>query len=66
LVAQGVDCTDPDPCAGDVDGSGFVGTDDLLAVIADWGAAGSPADVNGDGTVGTDDLLAVIAAWGPC
>jgi V8-like Glu-specific endopeptidase len=66
LVAQGVDCTDPDPCAGDVDGSGFVDTDDLLVVILFWGAAGSPADVNGDGTVGTDDLLAIIAAWGPC
>ena len=66
LLARSVECTDPDPCAGDIDGSGGVDTDDLLQLIADWGAAGGPSDIDGDGLVGTDDLLALIAAWGPC
>ena len=66
LVARGIDCTDPEPCDADIDGDGFVGTDDLLHVIADWGSSQSKADVDGDGIVGTNDLLAVIAAWGSC
>jgi len=54
-------------CQGDVDGDGSVGTNDLLAVIAAWGAcSGCPADINDDGWVGTDDILGVIAAWGSC
>jgi len=59
-----VDTTEP--CTGDVDGSGHVGTDDLLALIAAWGTSDLDADIDGDGTVGTDDLLTLIAAWGPC
>ena len=52
---------------GDIDGDGSVGTNDLLAVIAAWGACkGCPADINGDGWVDTDDILAIIAAWGSC
>lgn len=54
-------------CIADIDGSGVVGVDDLLAVIGDWGAcSGCAADLNGDGTVGVDDLLEVIAGWGAC
>jgi hypothetical protein len=51
-----------------VDGSGAVGTDDLLAVIAVWApcAKGCDEDVDGDLFVGVNDLLAVVAAWGPC
>jgi len=54
-------------CAADIDNSGVVNVDDLLAVINGWGVAGkSPADVTGDRLVNVDDLLAVINAWGPC
>lgn len=55
------------PCTGDVDASGEVGFDDLLAVLTDWGACGGcPSDLDGDGVVGFDDLLAVLVGWGPC
>jgi len=54
-------------CIADIDGSGVVGVDDLLAVIGNWGAcSGCATDLNGDGTVGVDDLLEVIAGWGAC
>lgn len=60
----------PLPCAADIapsGGDGTVNIDDLLHVIANWGAAGTnAADVNGDGGVNVDDLLAVISNWGPC
>ena len=44
-------CNDSN-CVGDITGDGYVGVDDLLAVIADW---------NNPYTV--DDLLGVIADW---
>ncbi|MFK7961833.1 MAG: zinc-dependent metalloprotease family protein [Phycisphaerales bacterium] len=59
-----------DPCAGDVDGNGVVGTSDLLSVLAGWGACPSggacPADLNGNGSVDVSDLLVLLSAWGPC
>jgi CxxC motif-containing protein (DUF1111 family) len=57
-----------DPCPADVDGSGAVGADDLLAVLSAWGAcaSGCDEDINGDLFVGVDDLLAVVSGWGAC
>jgi len=57
-----------DPCPADIDGSGAVGADDLLAVLSAWGAcaSGCDEDINGDLFVGVDDLLAVVAGWGAC
>jgi hypothetical protein len=56
------------PCPADVDGSGSVGTDDVLLVLSAWGgcASGCDADVDGDLFVGVNDLLAVVSAWGAC
>ncbi len=56
----------PNVCPADMNASGTVDVDDLIAVILSWGASGGPADINGDGTVNVDDLIAVILAWGPC
>jgi len=57
-------------CEGDLNGSGGVDVDDLLAVISAWGPCvdpdDCPADMDGDGTVSVDDVLAVISAFGPC
>jgi len=53
-------------CTGDIDGSGAIGVDDLLSIIAAWGGNDADADLNEDGIVGVDDLLIVIAGWGPC
>jgi hypothetical protein len=62
-------------CPADVDASGAVDVDDLLAIISAWGRcpappATCPANVINSGTsagrVDVDDLLAVISAWGRC
>jgi hypothetical protein len=53
------------PCPLDCgDGDGNVGVVDFLALLAQWGTAGS-CDVDGGG-VGVTDFLAMLAAWGPC
>ena len=54
------------PCDADLDGSGHVGVDDLLLIIAAWASSDPDADLSQDGIVGVDDLLIVIAAWGDC
>ena len=52
-------------CPWDLDGSGSVGTGDLLELFAQWGTDG-PADFDGNGVVNTADLLILFANWGPC
>jgi len=52
----------------DLDGDGFIGVNDLTAVLAHWNqtvSAGDPSlgDVDGDGFIGIDDLNAVLADW---
>jgi hypothetical protein len=64
LTVDELVCTEP--CAADVSGDGTVNVDDLLAVIAAWGATSGPADVDQDGIVNVNDLLLVIGAWGSC
>jgi hypothetical protein len=54
------------PCLGDLDGSGDVAVDDLLAVVSAFGTNNPSGDANGDGTVNTDDILAILSAWGAC
>ena len=58
---------------GDINGSGAVDVDDLLAVINGWGPCPAPPDAcaadiapvgGGDGAVDVDDLLMVINNWG--
>ncbi len=57
----------PSACPADVNGSGAVDFDDLVAVLASWGPCdGCPADIDGDGLVGLDDVLATLSAWGAC
>ena len=68
------------PCPWDIAGDGgpddVVNLDDLLALLANWGACPTPPaecpwDIAGagggpDDTVNLDDLLALLANWGPC
>jgi hypothetical protein len=50
--------------AGDVTGDFTVDVQDLLAVLAAWGACpGCPEDTNGDDLVDITDLLQVLADW---
>jgi hypothetical protein len=54
-------------CPADVNQSGAVDVDDLIAVILGWGdACNTTVDSNDDGAVDVDDLIAVILAWGAC
>ena len=54
-------------CPWDLDGSGIVGTTDLLLVLTAWGSnPGAPPDFDADGAVGTTDLLTLLANWGAC
>jgi hypothetical protein len=44
---------------------GRVGVTDFLAMLAQWGQAGTPCDFNGGG-VSVTDFLEMLAHWGPC
>ena len=56
-----------EPCPADIDGSGLVDANDILAILSDWGPCdGCPSDIDGDGMAGVDDILEVISGWGPC
>ena len=63
-VVNGLTCFD-DGCDGDVDGSGDVNFDDILAVLAAWGPCdGCPEDLDDDDDVDFDDLLVVLSNYG--
>jgi hypothetical protein len=58
-------------CPPDINNSGAVDVDDLIAVVLAWGPCPvppvpCPADVNGSGSVDVDDLISVVLAWGMC
>jgi hypothetical protein len=60
------------PCPADINNSGVVDVDDLVAVILGWGecktcpAAGCASDIDNDCDTDVDDLVAVILGWGDC
>jgi hypothetical protein len=63
-------------CHGDVNNSGAVDVDDLIAVVLGWGGcagcppAHCPTDIapipDGNCATDVDDLIAIILAWGDC
>jgi hypothetical protein len=59
-------------CPVDINASGAVDSDDLVAVILGWGPCPQPcpprcpADITGNCAVDADDLVAVILNWGDC
>jgi len=63
LHSGGVD-TGPEVCAGDMNGSGSVDIEDLLAFLAVYGTDG--ADLNGDGLGDVNDLLILLGGFGGC
>jgi subtilisin family serine protease len=68
-VGAAVAAADPgSDCAADINGDGMVGTDDILAVLSQWGQCSGQcdADIDGDGLVGVNDILLIIASFGPC
>jgi hypothetical protein len=56
----------PDPCPWDCAGvEGNVNIVDLLALLAQWAAAGT-CDGDGSDSVGINDLLGLLSDWGAC
>ena len=55
-------------CPGDIDDSGAVEVNDVLAMLALWGECADPcpADLDQDGEVEVDDILALLSYWGDC
>ncbi|MBT5409152.1 MAG: hypothetical protein HOK75_02685 [Phycisphaerae bacterium] len=54
-------------CPYDLNSDGAVSVNDLLLLIADWGACSNcDADFDNNNAVDVLDLLVLIAAWGPC
>jgi DNA-binding beta-propeller fold protein YncE len=74
LGAMGVDGPlgirffDGPTCRPDLDGSGAVGTGDLIALLGRWGPCSRPCrqDLDRDGVVGTADLIVLLGRWGTC
>lgn len=57
----------PTPCAGDADGSGSIGFDDVTSVLANFATSTvpfGPGDANGDGLVNFDDVTTVLGSFG--
>jgi len=52
-------------CAGDLNGNGAVGGDDLAIVLGNWGGAGV-GDLDANGIIDGADLAIVLGAWGEC
>ena len=60
-----------EPCGGlDLDGTGSVGFEEMIQIVAALGPCPETGaclgDVDGDRTVGFNDLAIVVGAWGPC
>lgn len=56
-----------DLCRADIDASGTIDFEDLLAVLSAWGPCdGCGEDVDGSGGVDFADLIEVLIGWGSC
>ena len=65
--AANAECPPDDSCPWDLDGSGDVGTSDLIQLLGAWGTdPDGPPDFDGNGNVGTEDLIELLGAWGRC
>jgi hypothetical protein len=57
-------------CPADLDGSGGVGINDFLNMLAMWGPCADcdncPADFDGNCEVNVNDFLILLGNWGPC
>lgn len=70
-VSLAITCSSVAVCPADVNSSGAVDTDDLIALVGGWGSCvGSCrqclADIDDNCQVNTDDLIVLITSWGPC
>lgn len=59
--------TEPIPLDGDVTENGFVGAEDLVCILSNWGLSGATrlqGDLTDDGFVGSEDYVIVLSFWG--
>jgi len=58
--------SDTSTYSADLSGDGFVGSQDILQLLSNYGATGDnlPGDINNDGVVSLDDLLLLLAQFG--
>lgn len=47
----------------DMNGDGFVNSQDLAILLSAWGSSSMPADMNRDGTVNSADLAIMLSRW---
>ncbi len=53
----------PNPCPADLDCTGAIDGDDIIAFFGAWETGAPNADVNGDGDVDADDVTDFFARW---
>jgi hypothetical protein len=55
----------PAPPCGDVNCDGFVGSQDLAAILSDWGSLATfkRTDLNADGFVDSRDITILLSNW---
>ena len=68
IAVEAMQLAAPVPCPWDLDGTGDVGINDFLTLLAAWGPVPTPdpPDFDGDGNVGITDFLDLLAHWGAC
>lgn len=56
-------------CSGDFDNDGYIGIQDFLILLSQWGETtpiGEDGDTDRNGFVDIQDFLELLATWGPC
>ncbi len=53
----------PNPCPADLDCTGGIDGDDIIAFFAAWESGATSADMNGDGEVDGDDVTGFFERW---
>ena len=57
-------------CPADIEMTGIVDADDILAFLLGWGTCadpwGCPEDINDDGVTDVNDLMLLLSDWGAC
>ena len=51
-------------CLADINDDGVVGTNDMLAILSNFGEVYEPADLDFDGVVGNGDILVLLSEYG--
>ena len=53
-----------DACLGDLDNDAFIGVNDVLLLLSDFGCLNNCSDLDDDGVVAVNDVLLMLGAFG--